>query len=90
MNGIASTAYTWTATLAGRTGCLAEAMMIAWFVGVLTQLVGFWLPAGHVAASPSPSGLMAVAAIALTGMLVAFLAYGTRIAAAMPITQAGR
>jgi len=57
--------------------------MVAWLVGVLTQLAGFWLPAGHVAASPSPSGLMAVAAVALTGMLVAFLAYGARIAAAV-------
>ncbi len=57
--------------------------MVAWLVGVLTQLAGCCLPAGHVAATPSPSGLMAVAAVALTGMLVAFLAHGARIAAAI-------
>jgi len=57
--------------------------MVAWLVGAVTQLAGYWLPAGHVAATPSPSGLMAVAAVALTGMLVAFLAHGARIAAAV-------
>jgi hypothetical protein len=57
--------------------------MVAWLVGVLTQLAGSWLPAGHVAAIPSPSGLMAVAAVALTGMLVVFLAHGARVAAAV-------
>jgi hypothetical protein len=58
--------------------------MVAWLVGALTQLTGYWLPAGHAAATtPSASGLMAVAAIALTGMLVAFLAHGARIAAAV-------
>jgi Family of unknown function (DUF6412) len=57
--------------------------MVAWLVGIVTQLAGFWLPAGHVAATASPSGLMAVAAVALTGMLVAFLAHGARIAAAV-------
>jgi Family of unknown function (DUF6412) len=57
--------------------------MVAWLVGMMTQLAGFWLPAGHVAAAPSPAGLMAVAAVALTGMLVAFLAHGARIAAAV-------
>ncbi len=55
--------------------------MVAWLVGVVTQLTGYWLPAGHVAAAPSASGLMAVAAVALTGMIVAFLAHGARIAA---------
>jgi len=57
--------------------------MVAWLVSALAQLTGYWLPAGHVAATPSASGLMAVAAIALTGLLVAFLAHGARIAAAV-------
>jgi Family of unknown function (DUF6412) len=63
----------------------------AWLVGVLTHLTGFWLPAGHAATAPSASGLMALAAIALTGMLVAFLAHGARIAAtvtARPLVRA--
>ncbi len=57
--------------------------MVAWLVGALTQLTGYWLPAGHAATTPSASGLMAVAAIALTGMLVAFVTHGARIAAAV-------
>jgi hypothetical protein len=57
--------------------------MVAWLVSALAQLTGYWLPAGHVAATPTASGLMAVAAIALTGLLVAFLAHGARIAAAV-------
>ena len=58
----------------------------------LTQLVGYLQVASHAAtASPSQSasGLMALAAIALTGMLVAFLAHGSQIAAtltARPLT----
>ncbi|HTW03525.1 MAG TPA: DUF6412 domain-containing protein [Streptosporangiaceae bacterium] len=56
--------------------------MVAWLVGVVTHLAGLWLPAGHVA-SPSASGLMALAAVALTAMLVAFLAHGARVAAAV-------
>jgi Family of unknown function (DUF6412) len=63
--------------------------MVAWLVGAVTQLISYWLPAGHAAASPSASGLMALAAVALTGMLVAFLAHGARIAAsvtAQPLT----
>jgi Family of unknown function (DUF6412) len=66
-------------------------MMVAWLVAVATQLAGFWLPAGHAAAGPSPSGLMVVAAVALTGMLAAFLAHGARIAAtvtARPLVRA--
>jgi hypothetical protein len=65
--------------------------MVAWLVSALAQLIGYWLPAGHVAATPSASGLMAVAAIALTGMLAAFLAHGARIAAvvtARPLVRA--
>ena len=58
--------------------------MIAWFAATLTQLAGY--------AVTSPSGLMALAAIALTSMLVAFLAHGARIAAAVtarPLTGRG-
>ena len=55
--------------------------MVAWLVGAVTQLISYWLPAGHAATSPSASGLMALAAVALTGMLVAFLAHGAGIAA---------
>lgn len=57
--------------------------MVAWLVGAVTQLISYWLPAGHAAASPSASGLMALAAVALTGVIVAFLAHGARIAAAV-------
>ena len=55
--------------------------MLASLVGVLTQLVGY----GQVGnqAAPLASGLMALAAIALAGMLVAILAHGARIAAAV-------
>jgi hypothetical protein len=55
--------------------------MVVLLTGGLTQLAGYWQAASHVATSPS--GLMALAAIALTGMLVAFLAHGARIAAAL-------
>ncbi len=55
--------------------------MVAWLVGAATQLISYWLPAAH--AATAPSGLMALAAVALTGMLVAFLAHGARIAAAV-------
>jgi hypothetical protein len=55
--------------------------MVAWLVGMLTPVAGLWLPAGHPSATSSASGLMAVAAIALTAMLVAFLACGGRMAA---------
>jgi hypothetical protein len=66
--------------------------MVAWLVGAVTHLAGYWLPAGHVAANPSASGLIAVAAVALTGMIAAFLAHGARIAAAVtarPLVRAG-
>jgi hypothetical protein len=56
---------------------------MVWLVGAVTYLTGNWLPAGHVATSPSASGLMAVAAVALTVMVVGFLAHGARIAAAV-------
>jgi hypothetical protein len=56
--------------------------MVAWLAAVVAQLTDYWLPAGH-AAAPSASVLMAVATVALTCMLVAFLARGARIAAAV-------
>jgi hypothetical protein len=56
--------------------------MVTWLVGVVTDLTGSWLvPAGH--ASLSASGLMTLATVALAVMLVAFLAHGARIAAAV-------
>jgi hypothetical protein len=67
----------------GRLRYTAEAVMVAWLVGAATQLTGYGLPAGHAATSSSASGLMALAAVALTGMLAAFLAHGARIAAAV-------
>jgi hypothetical protein len=59
--------------------------VVALLVGALTQLAGFWQAGALVApeGSPSASRLMALAAVALTGMLVAFLAHGGRIAAAV-------
>ena len=57
--------------------------MVTWLVSAVAQLISYWLPAGHAATAPSASGLMALAAVALTGMLVAFLAHGARIAAAV-------
>jgi len=56
--------------------------MVTWLAGMLALPVGYVLPAGHATATPSGSGLVAVAAIALTMMLVAFLASGARTAAA--------
>jgi Family of unknown function (DUF6412) len=55
--------------------------MVAWLVATLTQLAGYWQVASH--AVTSPSGLLALAAIVLTGILVAFIAHGARIAAAV-------
>ena len=63
--------------------------MVAWLAGALAQVAAFCLPASHPAAAPSASGLMAVAAIALTAVLVAFLARGGQIAeviTARPLT----
>jgi hypothetical protein len=56
---------------------------MVWLVGAVTYLTGYWLRTEHVATSPSASGLMAVAAVALAVMLAAFLAHGARIAAAV-------
>ncbi len=61
--------------------------MVAWLVGMLTLPAGYLLPAGHAA---SGSDLVAVAAIALTIMLVGVLSRGARIAAAVmarPLTS---
>jgi Family of unknown function (DUF6412) len=55
--------------------------MIAWFAAVLAQLAGYWPVPGHVVATPS--GLITVAAIALTGVIISILAQGARIAAAV-------
>jgi hypothetical protein len=55
--------------------------MIAWFATVLAELAGYWPVSGHAVATPS--SLMAVAAIALTGVIISFLAQGARIAAAV-------
>lgn len=55
--------------------------MIAWFAAVLAHLAGYWPAGAH--AMVTPSGLMAVAAVALTGMVITFLAQGARIAAAV-------
>jgi hypothetical protein len=65
--------------------------MVAWLAGTLTQLAGYWHVVGIARADVTPSGLMALAAIALTGVVVAFLARGTRVAAAATARpQAGR
>ena len=67
--------------------------MVVLLVGMFTQLAGYLQATSHAATAASSSqpasGLMALAAIALTGMLVAFLAHGSRIAAtvtARPLT----
>jgi hypothetical protein len=64
------------------------APVIAWFAGALLDVVGYGLghpvallAGGQPAGLPS-SGLVMLAAITLTGMLIALLAAGTRIAAA--------
>jgi hypothetical protein len=57
--------------------------MIAWLAVLLAQLAGYGLVPGHAAAVATPSGLAAAAAIALTGVIVSFLAQGARIAAAV-------
>jgi hypothetical protein len=56
---------------------------MVWLVGAVTYLTGSWLPSGHLSTTPSASGLMTVAAVALAVMLAAFLAHGARIAAAV-------
>ena len=55
--------------------------MIGWLTVLLGQLAGYWPVSGHAAATPS--GLIAVAAIALTGVIISFLAQSARIAAAV-------
>jgi Family of unknown function (DUF6412) len=55
--------------------------MIAWVAVLLAQLAGYWPVSGHALATPS--GLMAVAAIALTGVIISFLAQGASVAAAV-------
>jgi Family of unknown function (DUF6412) len=48
---------------------------------VTAQLAGCWQPASHLLTTPS--GLMALAALALTGMVIAILVRADRIAAAV-------
>jgi hypothetical protein len=48
---------------------------------VIAQFANCWQTASHALATPS--GLMALAALALTGMVFAMLAHGARIAAAV-------
>ncbi len=55
--------------------------MVAFLIGALAQLAWYWQVASHTVTSPS--GLMALTAIALAGLLVAFLAHGASIAAAV-------
>ena len=55
--------------------------MIAWFAAGLAQVAGYWPVSGHAMAAPS--SLMAVAAVALTGVIISFLAQSARIAAAV-------
>jgi Family of unknown function (DUF6412) len=57
--------------------------MFAWLVASPAQVAGYLQAASHALLTPSGSALVAVAAVALTGMLVAFLAHSARIAAAM-------
>jgi hypothetical protein len=56
-------------------------MMIAWVAVPLAQVAGYWPVSGHALATPS--GLMAVAAIALTGVIISFLAQSASVAAAV-------
>jgi hypothetical protein len=55
--------------------------MVTWVAVLLAQLAGYWPVSGHALATPS--GLMAVAAIALTGIIISFLAQSARVAAAV-------
>ena len=57
--------------------------MVTWLAPVAAHLAGAWPFAGLAGAYPSASGLMALAALVLAGMLAAFLAHGARIAAAV-------
>jgi len=70
--------------------------MIAWLTAALAQFTGSWQLVGHLlaglagpAGSAPTTGLMVLAAVALTGVLAAVLAYGGRVAAvltARPLT----
>ena len=57
--------------------------MVIWLAAAAAHLPGAWPSASHAAVYPSASGLMALAAIAVAGILAAFLAHGARIAAAV-------
>jgi Family of unknown function (DUF6412) len=65
-----------------------EVVVLTALVAASTQLAGLWhLPS---LAIPTPSGLLALAAIALTGMLVALIARDAAVTAALstlPLTR---
>jgi hypothetical protein len=61
--------------------------VLALLVVAPAEVVGYLQAASHALINPSGSALLAVAAVALTGMLVAFLAHGAKIAVtAHPLT----
>ena len=57
--------------------------MIATLGGVLSALIGYASWPGFALAHGKPAGLMALAAVTLTCLLVALLAQGARLAAAV-------
>jgi hypothetical protein len=67
----------------------AEAnVLLTGLAGLTGQLAGFWHLASHAAATPS--GLLALAAIAMAGMLVALIARNASVTAALstlPLTR---
>lgn len=56
-------------------------MVLTGLAAAIAQLASCWQTASH--ALTTPSGLMALAALTLTGMVIAILAHGARIAAAV-------
>lgn len=56
--------------------------MAAWLAGILVPPAGYLLPAGHAGGAGSGPVLVALAAIALTMVLAAFIAQGRQAAAA--------
>jgi hypothetical protein len=67
----------------------AEAVvLLTGLAGLIGQLAGYWLVASH--ALTTPSGLLALAAIALAGMLIALIARNASVTAALstlPLTR---
>lgn len=54
-------------------------MVLTALAAAIAQLAGYWQLASHAPATPS--GLMALAALALAGVVIAFVANGTLVAA---------